>query len=306
MVVAALHSPIPVKVRPFVPTVPPLVRAVFRVAGRLAPALLAPVLERFFFTPLRFPAPPRENEWLEQAELLHVHSAVGRIQVYRWLPAPSSVTEGRSPPTVLLVHGWAGRASQMGAIAVALANAGCEVLAFDGPGHGRNRSRQTNALEFAAALHSVVETLGRPDVVITHSMGAFVAGAAMAGGLPIPKIAFIAPPPSLEEMTSIFAKIADIPPRALVHLRRRIENRIGADIWRRFSTGHHARLWQQQQSEVLVIHDEDDEEATIVTAEELVRNLPGAHLMRTQGLGHRRIVRDDAVLRALVGFARPG
>ncbi len=289
------------KVRPFVPGLHPVARGLLRLAGRAAPSLLAPLLERLFFTPLRHQPPQREAQWLRAARETQVQSAVGGIHVYEWSPNAAVLHRG---PTVLLVHGWAGRAAQMGAIAVALSAHGSRVIAFDGPAHGKNPGRQTNALEFVAALHAVVETHGQPDLIITHSMGAFVAGIAMAGGLSVPKIAFIAPPPSLKEMTVAFAKMADLPEELVEHLQRRVENRVGRDIWRRFSTGHHTHLWQQHESEVLLIHDEEDMEAPIATAEAFVKEVSGARLHRTQGLGHRRIVRDKDVIRALVEFAQ--
>jgi len=50
------------------------------------------------------------------------------------------------------------------------------------------------------------------------------------------------------------------------------------------------------------VHDEEDRDVPIRCGEVYARHWPGASLVRTRGLGHRRILRDDGVVRAIVRF----
>ena len=59
-----------------------------------------------------------------------------------------------------------------------------------------------------------------------------------------------------------------------------------------------------------MIHDQDDREVPLPHGERLAAAWPGARLVTTTGLGHRRILRDPAVLDAVVaelaaGLPRP-
>ena len=57
---------------------------------------------------------------------------------------------------------------------------------------------------------------------------------------------------------------------------------------------------------LLVIHDEDDAEVPIACGEKIAHAWPGAELVRTRELGHRRILRDAKALQAVVRFVAQG
>jgi hypothetical protein len=59
-------------------------------------------------------------------------------------------------------------------------------------------------------------------------------------------------------------------------------------------------------SDLLVFHDRDDREVSFQHGERLAAQWPGARLVAPDGLGHRRILRDDAVVRDAVAFASHG
>ena len=52
-------------------------------------------------------------------------------------------------PTILLVHGWEGRALDFSEFIDPLVEAGYHVVAFDGPAHGESSGKQTHAPQFA-------------------------------------------------------------------------------------------------------------------------------------------------------------
>ncbi len=56
----------------------------------------------------------------------------------------------------------------------------------------------------------------------------------------------------------------------------------------------------------LVVHDRGDRQTPYADAERLVGALPDARLVTTDALGHRRILRDPAVVAEVVDFVRSG
>ena len=54
----------------------------------------------------------------------------------------------------------------------------------------------------------------------------------------------------------------------------------------------------------LVVHDRDDRYTPYADSVRLVDVLPDAHLVTTDGLGHRRILRDPSVVRQVNAFLR--
>ena len=56
----------------------------------------------------------------------------------------------------------------------------------------------------------------------------------------------------------------------------------------------------------LVVHDTQDKEAHHADGERLARSWPGARLVTTTGLGHRRILRDPDVVAEVVAHVTAG
>ena len=53
---------------------------------------------------------------------------------------------------------------------------------------------------------------------------------------------------------------------------------------------------------LLVVHDRDDRDTFWSEGAALVKAWPGARLMTTEGLGHRRILRDKGVIEDVTQF----
>jgi pimeloyl-ACP methyl ester carboxylesterase len=63
-----------------------------------------------------------------------------------------------------------------------------------------------------------------------------------------------------------------------------------------------ARVAPRLGGQALVIHDRDDRAVPWKQGAAFARHWPGARLMSTQGLGHARILADDAVIEAAAAF----
>src|SRR6478672_7473873 len=86
-------------------------------------------------------------------------------------------------PRVLLVHGWEGRGMNLGMFIAPLNAAGYQVIALDGPAHGKSPGEQTNPVDFAHGLLGAGQELGPLAGVIAHSMGAASTALALRQGL---------------------------------------------------------------------------------------------------------------------------
>ena len=125
-----------------------------------APALAARWAEYLFTRASRHPRPEWERSILEAAE----RTQIGSTPVWTW-------RGDRDVPAVILVHGWEGRGSQLGAFVEPLLAAGHRVVAFDAPGHGESTIRHASAVDHAKALAKVARAVGPVHAVIGHSIG---------------------------------------------------------------------------------------------------------------------------------------
>src|SRR3954471_12912224 len=112
-----------------------LTRAALQTAYVVSEDLGTTFAERLFTTPRRHARPDRERAVLATARELTIDVT---LRAPRWNGAHTTVAAWKwgQGPTVLLVHGWEGRGSQLGSFVEPLVAAGLSVVAFDAPGHG--------------------------------------------------------------------------------------------------------------------------------------------------------------------------
>jgi pimeloyl-ACP methyl ester carboxylesterase len=250
---------------------------------RISPPLVGRLAFQFFCTPFRYPEPPRETKVLRQAERFPIPFQDVHLAAYSW---------GRGP-TVLLVHGWSGRGSQLGAFVAPLVAAGYRVVAFDLPAHGRTPGRRTNALVATEAVLQVGKAIGPLRGVIAHSFGALCTTLALRDGLDAGRVAYVAPASGASEAVRGFARQFGLSGFAERGLRGEMERRFGPEVWPRFSA---VACAPHLDVPTLIHHDLDDAEVPYGEGESLARSWPGARLITTTGLGHRRILRDARVI----------
>jgi pimeloyl-ACP methyl ester carboxylesterase len=264
-------------------------------AGLGASALVAPGLaglwaERLFLTPPKPRYPSSEFFDLIDARQSFVRHRGRHIATWRW-GSPDS-------PAVLLVHGWGGRATQMRRFVAHLAASGYRVIAYDQPAHGLSDGRLSGLPDFADVLAAVVRQHGKVHAVVSHSLGGPATAIALARGLPLERAVLISPPSDLVGYSRRFARWLAIPERVRRAMQSAIEERFGV----RWSELEIARLAPRLRTPALVIHDRHDTQVPWKQGAALARHWPGARLMSTRGLGHGRILDDDAVARAAVDF----
>ena len=288
----ALSIPGTAKRRRRTPILLSLIRMGFRLGGTLSPRLAGRVAYEMWFTPTRFPTPASEQEALASAELEKLGIDDQSIVTYQW---------GRGRPTVLLVHGWSGRGTQLGAFVQPLVDAGYSVLSFDGPAHGRSSGRQTNLYQIADVILALQGHYGPFESVITHSFGGPCLASAMQHGFKTSNVVNIAPPAHVEALVAQFSDTLAIPEKAVKDFVRRFEISFGDNILQRASMVSLVRNLDQP---VLVIHDEDDSDIPWQQGQTVARAWKHASFIKTRTLGHRRILRDPSTIETVVEFVR--
>jgi pimeloyl-ACP methyl ester carboxylesterase len=256
----------------------------------LAPGLAGLWAERLFLTPPKPRYPSSEFFDLIDARQTYVRHRGRHLATWRW--------GSRQAPAVLLAHGWGGRATQMKRFVFHLAAAGYRVVAYDQPAHGLSEGRLTGLPDFADAMAEVARHHGDVQAVIAHSLAGPATAIALARGLPAARVVLVSPPSDLVGYSRRFARWLAIPERVRRAMQAAIEERFGV----RWADLEIARLAPRLRAEALVIHDRHDAQVPWRQGAALARHWPGARLMSTQGLGHGRILEDDAVARAAAAF----
>ena len=291
-----LGNPAPLSATKQLPYSMPLVlraiRVGFHLLGPVLPAIAGRLAYRMWFATQRFPAPAREEAWSQSARRRALTTSAGPVMVYRW---------GEQGPIVLLMHGWSGRATQLGAFVAPLLAAGYQVITFDAPAHGNSPGRRTNMLQMAAAMRKVVTVYGPVKAVIAHSFGAAVTLYALRHlGLQTEKAVNISAPAQMHYLYQHYCNIVKLPHAARTVFEQELYNEFGHDIWERVSPDNNAANLKPMP--VLLIHDEQDQDVVFSQATLLQQAWSGSRLAATQGLGHRRILRDPGVIEQVVAF----
>jgi len=269
----------------------------FSMLGSIAPGLAARLAYHMWFTPHRLRTPSREKPWFQTArrQFINVNKHC-ELAVYQW---------GEEGPRILLMHGWNGRATQLGAFIEPLVSAGYQVLAFDCPAHGYSSGRQTNLFDIAHALHAVSARFGPFEGIIAHSFGVAVSVYAMRHlGVATRRIVCLSPPGRISYLFNQFCEMLHLPLRTRASLERRMLKNFGRDIWEQISPDANAELLDDVQA--LLIHDDQDRDVSLNQGRILRESWPGARLLRTSGLGHRQILRDPEVIDTTLQFLQNG
>lgn len=265
-----------------------LVRLVFRITGRLAPRLAARWAEALFFTPPRAQPSLRTRDFLASGRRFEVRMQGRRIVAWSW-------GEG---PAVYLLHGWGGRGGQLAAFAPPLLHAGFSVVAVDAPGHGASEGRLSSLPEFARGLRAVVDATAPAHALVAHSLGAAAAVLALSDGLAAGRAVFLGPAADPTAYLRHFARELGLSPAVMEPLRRRSERRIGF----RWSDLDVLFLARSMSAPLLVVHDREDGEVPWTEGVAMAEAWPNARLVTTTGLGHRKLLRDPAVVARVVSF----
>lgn len=281
------------------PSVLSLLARSIHLAAAVSPTLAGDVAYRLFFT-----TSPRMPVGEADAPT-HADARRGRLTVrgrevvtYEW---------GTGSRTALLLHGWRGRAAQFAPLVRELRAEGFRVIAFDAPAHGSSSGRSTDIRDWIDAAEQLQGEHGQFDVIVGHSFGALAALTVARSTVPAPAVAAIAGAAAPDAFLAQFAADLRLDAATTARLSDRFRARLGMDestVSARFDAVQHPL---PDDTALLVVHDRSDRR---MPDHDSLR-LHDAHgtrsrLVRTQGLGHARVLSADATLDAVVALATGG
>jgi pimeloyl-ACP methyl ester carboxylesterase len=262
---------------------------------QLWPALAVRAAYRLFGTPLPPKWISRRRGWSPDWHIEQWPFEDAGLTLYSRPVAPHG-------PVVLLVHGWGGHAGQMLALAQAVAAEGFTPVLLEMPAHGRSAGTASNLPQFARAIDYVAARLVQQgsvlQAVVAHSLGANALAYAASRSLPVQSLVLLAPPASPHAFTRYFAHVFGLSERTRAAMQRRIEAREGILMPLLEPAAVGPRIAQP----TLVVHDREDRVNRFADGVAYSDAIAGARLIATEGLGHRRILKEPAVLQEVAAF----
>jgi pimeloyl-ACP methyl ester carboxylesterase len=266
-----------------------LLRRAFATFGNILPGLMGKIAFRLFMTPKRKLIADKDRPLIDRALRGYVPFGKKKLATYAW--------GGRGDYTVVLVHGWESNAASMGALVKPLSDEGFRVIAFDMPAHGASDGQTTTLVEVSRAVKAVVEEYAPVHAIIAHSFGSPATILALPD-LRVSKVVLLGSPSRLSDMVTMFCKTLHIPQAVRDNLEIRIAQITGRPV-EYFSAEEHVRALK---TPALIVHDRQDPIVPFFNGEAIARNWKNSTFVETDGLGHRGILRDEAVINEVVDF----
>lgn len=124
-----------------------------------------------------------------------------------------------------------------------------------------------------------------------------MAATAVHDGLETARMALIAAPAHYIDYVRQFAQQVALDPSRLPALVTALQA-FGVDV----ESISLPRMAARMRAPALFVHSEDDQVVPISDAEQTVAGWPASSLLRVAGLGHKRILHDTSVLKAVIDF----
>jgi pimeloyl-ACP methyl ester carboxylesterase len=267
---------------------PAWIRRSFGTLERVAPPLAVRLAIWMFCKPKRRTPRREEVELLRRAGRRVLKNGRQKLVVHSW----------GSGPLVLLHHGWSGSGAQMAPLAEGLASAGYRVAVVDARGHGQSPGRQATLPQMGSDLRAIGDALGPVHALVGHSMGAMICARAMQLGLSCNRVIMVSAPAEIMPYARFFQRVFGLSEKTvggmIAVLHERFELSPADATADRLATG--------RTEPMLLIHDREDPDVPLRHPEAWIRAWPDAELTLTQGLGHRRILRDSGVASLAASF----
>jgi pimeloyl-ACP methyl ester carboxylesterase len=268
------------------------IRTKFKLLSAISKRKGAEKLFKLFCTPQyrnRKKLPPI----FEKSEKLHFTFQGSTIRGYRW--------NHPSDKKALILHGYESSVINFDWYVRPLIRKRYEVLAFDAPAHGRSSGKMINAVIYKDLIHHIDNAYGPVTSLVAHSLG----GLALSLFLEEInhdenyKVVLIAP--AVETTTAInsYFKFLRLDDDLRTEFDAMVEQ-IGGKPPEWYSI---ARASGNIKASVLFLQDKDDDMTPLHDVEPIIKkHYPNFRFMITEGLGHRRIYRDNKCSKAIIEF----
>lgn len=210
------------------------------------------------------------------------------IATYRW--------HGKGK-TILLLHGWESNVSRWNYILEDLKAEGYNIIALDGPAHGRSGGKLFNAVLYSEYINVVAKKF-QPEVIIGHSVGGMASVFFMHnyGLASVKKLVLLGAP---AHFSGVFARY-----KSMMGYNRRISKGIDNLVLERYGKPvdyfSAANFTESIKAKGLIIHDKMDRIIPFEDALLLAKRYKNANLIKTEGFGHS--LKDASLTPKIIGF----
>ncbi|UUW07399.1 alpha/beta hydrolase [Flavobacterium plurextorum] len=264
-----------------------------KICALISSKLVTSYAAKLFTTPIKHKVPKREFEMDKKSiqNLIYVPEINKSVVTYEY---------GKSERKILLVHGWSGRGTQLFKIADELLDNGYSVVSFDAPAHGKSKGNTTIMSEFIASILEIEKQYGPFEYAIGHSLGGMSVLNAIKDGLKVKKAIVIGSGDIVQDILDDFVAKLGLKQVISERLREFFENKYQVKM-DNFSA---YRAAKKVKIPVLVIHDNDDPEVPVKAGIHIHQNLENGELFLTDGLGHRKILGNQDVIKKTLEFIK--
>lgn len=273
--------------------IPQIIILSSKILAFISPKLVTSFAAKLFTTPTKHKVPKREFEMDQKSKknTLFVPAINKAIVTYEY---------GQSERKILLVHGWSGRGTQLFKIADELKQNGYSTISFDAPAHGKSEGKTTIMSEFIASILEIEKQSGPFEIAIGHSLGGMSVLNAIKDGLQVKKAVIIGSGDVVQDILNDFISKLGLKSEISNRLRNHFENqyKVKMDDFSAY------RAAQKVQIPLLVIHDKDDPEVPVEAGIHINEHLQNGNLFLTEGLGHRKILGNQNVIKKIIDFIK--
>lgn len=268
-----------------------MMQLMFKVLSPLFPNTMGKFAYHLWFTPPRPHPPEAEKVAATKAQASFITVDGLRIRIWSW---------GQGP-TILFIHGWGGRGTQISSFIDILNQSGYKVMSFDLPAHGQSDGKITDAFSVSKTLNEVIKKIDNLHTVITHSFGGIIFGHFYTPSLNIKKIVMFCPPSTVTTPFKEFSDKLKLPETIKNYVLKKIEDDLGSDAFERLSLLKNAEKIVQP---VLVVHDKSDDVVPFEEGKNVASIIQHGTFLGSYDLGHRKILFDQTLIQQVVNFIK--
>ena len=256
----------------------------------LAPNATKNIILKGFFKPTSDALTPLERQFLENGTSFHIHVHNNKIRCWKWGQGPG----------ILFVHGWNGRGANFAYFFKSFIDAGYSVITYDAPAHGESEGHVTNYFELSDTVRSFLDPSHDFNIkgIIAYSIGASAAINCISKDKPCIDAVLIAPALKLKEILFNAFNHHGVPKIVYQSLVSEMEEYYGYDVHQ----DNPDVLAKTIFTKMLIVHDRDDRTISYMDSKILSEKTDNVYLHTTEGLGHKRILRDNAVVDVITAY----
>ena len=210
------------------------------------------------------------------------------IATYRW--------KGNGK-TILLNHGWESNASRWSYILDDLKAQDYNIIALDGPAHGRSGGKLFNAVLYSEFINVIAKKF-KPEVVIGHSVGG-MASVFFMHSFPLDSVEKMVLLGAPAHFTGVFSRY-----KSLMGYNNRISNGLDNIVLERFGKPvdyfSAANFAKTIDAKGLIIHDKNDKIIPYEDALLFSNRYKNSELISTNGFGHG--LKDPSLTPKIIEF----